>query len=97
MTEYSTERVNYVIELMKQNPNLKIRIRAHADHLGNKTYNKRLSERRAETVLNYMVKHGIDKNRLETKTFGDQQEIVTSDTKVGNLPNRRVEFEVIGL
>jgi outer membrane protein OmpA-like peptidoglycan-associated protein/tetratricopeptide (TPR) repeat protein len=95
LTEYSRQRVDYVIDLMKQYPSLKIKIHAHADHFGNSEYNKQLSQKRAQTVLKYMTSKGIAKDRLDVAAFGAEKEIVKSDVKEDNLLNRRVEFEVM--
>jgi len=96
LTEYSTQKVLEVVKLMKEYPNLKIKICAYADPIGSETYNKQLSEKRAQTIFNLMVKEGIDKDRLSIESFGEEKGVVQTTNIKENLLNRRVEFIVIG-
>lgn len=59
------------------------------------TYNQRLSQRRAQSVVNYLIKKGISKSRLVAKGYGESQPVATNDTDEGRQLNRRTEFKVL--
>lgn len=59
------------------------------------SYNERLSQRRAQSVVNYLVEHGISKNRLVAKGYGEMKPVATNDTEEGKQQNRRTEFKVL--
>jgi outer membrane protein OmpA-like peptidoglycan-associated protein len=71
-----------------------IGIEGHADVRGPEAYNKPLSQRRAEAVLEFMVKHGVARERLSAKGFGSERPLVDAESEHGYLLNRRVEFVV---
>ena len=60
-----------------------------------KKYNKLLSQRRTDFVVNYLIKNGISKNRLESIGFGEEKPIATNETELGRQKNRRVEVTII--
>ena len=65
----------------------------HADNIGSDTYNQKLSIRRSRAVVDYLIyKHGIQKERLIVKGFGETMPIADNDTEIGRSINRRVEF-----
>ena len=68
----------------------------HTDSTGSDKYNQRLSERRAAAVKAYLVKKGIDANRVYTEGKGEKQPVADNKTKAGRAKNRRVEIEVVG-
>ena len=81
--------------VMKQYPDLNVVIEGHTDSVGTAAYNKKLSQRRAESVKKYMVeKGGIDANRLKAQGFGEEKPIASNKTKEGRQQNRRVEAAV---
>ncbi|WP_052429993.1 OmpA family protein [Sporocytophaga myxococcoides] len=96
LTEYSTQKVMEVVKMMKEYPKMKIKICAYADPIGSSTYNQQLSEKRAQTIMNFMIKEGIEKDRLTIESLGEQKGVIQSNDKKENLVNRRVEFIVIG-
>ena len=89
-----------LVAILERFPDLKIEIRGHTDAIGAEDYNLRLSERRAQTVKNYLVKQGIPQNRLEIKALGESCPIAPnhrpdgSDNPEGRKFNRRVDFAV---
>ncbi|MFW6019982.1 MAG: OmpA family protein [Bacteroidales bacterium] len=91
----SKVELNRLIGLLKNNPEMEIRIQGHTDSQGDEEYNEKLSENRAKSVYNYLVEHGISEERLSYKGFGESQPIADNDTKEGRAKNRRTEFEVI--
>ena len=66
----STEALDKLITLLEENPNVTIELSAHTDYRGPSAYNQRLSQRRAESVVNYLVEHGIDSLRLSPVGYG---------------------------
>jgi len=75
---------------------LHIQIEGHTDSQGDDAYNKKLSQRRAEAVVAYLVKKGIAAARLTALGFGEERPIADNRTKEGRAQNRRVVFTVIG-
>ncbi len=67
----STESLDKLIELLNENPNVTIELSAHTDNRGSDAYNERLSQRRAESVVNYLIEHGIAADRLSPKGYGE--------------------------
>ncbi len=81
-----------VAEFLKTYPNAKGVIEGHTDNVGGAAYNQKLSERRAQAVVNYLVKkYGIDPARLEAKGYGLTKPIASNKTAEGRQKNRRVE------
>lgn len=83
-----------VVKVLNANPNLRLKIDGHADYIGAEDYNMTLSEGRAATVKTYLVKKGIDANRLESQGFGETAPIADNKTAAGRQKNRRVEMKV---
>lgn len=81
------------IKVLKLNPTLTVEIQGHTDIIGPAEYNQKLSERRAASVKQYLVNHGIDGNRLTTIGFGESQPVASNDTDAGRAHNRRVVYK----
>jgi len=81
-----------VVQVLQDNPKIKIEIQGHTDNKGSAVYNKKLSDRRAASVLKYMVAHGIQPNRLTSHGYGMEQPIVPNTTDQNRALNRRVQF-----
>jgi outer membrane protein OmpA-like peptidoglycan-associated protein len=84
-----------VVRLMKDNPGIKLEISGHTDNVGSYLTNKRLSEARAKSVVEYLVEQGIQRSRLTYKGYSFTQPIASNDTPQGRQQNRRVEFKVL--
>ena len=69
----STEALDKLVVLLNENPNVTIELSAHADYRGSAEYNKRLSQRRAESVVNYLIEHGIASDRLSPVGYGKEK------------------------
>ena len=80
---------------LENNPRLRVEISGHTDNIGSDEYNKLLSLRRAEAVVLYLVNHGIDPGRLESKGYGATDPIATNDTEQGRAMNRRTEMKIL--
>lgn len=84
------------IEVLRANPDVRIRIDGHTDSDGPAAYNLDLSARRAESVRDYFVNvGGLSKDRFETKGFGETRPIAPNDTPANKRRNRRVELTII--
>jgi outer membrane protein OmpA-like peptidoglycan-associated protein len=89
----SHELLGEIVDVFKENPHIKkVSIEGHTDDQGADAYNKKLSDQRAKSVLDYLVEKGIDAGRLTSKGFGETKPIATNDTPEGQEQNRRVEF-----
>ncbi|MCU0440204.1 MAG: OmpA family protein [Raineya sp.] len=95
LTQQSKKEVDYIYELMKDNPSLKIGVYAHTDAVGTDAKNLDLSNRRAKSVYSYINSKGVPIERMKWQGFGESKPIATNNTKEGRAKNRRVEFEVL--
>ena len=73
LTDDSTVALDSLVALLNENPNVTIELSAHCDYRGNDQYNERLSQRRAESVVNYLIEHGIAADRLTPKGYGESK------------------------
>ena len=71
LTESSTMALDSLVDLLNQNPNVTIELSSHCDFRGKDEYNNKLSQRRAESVVNYLIGHGIEKERLTPVGYGE--------------------------
>lgn len=84
-----------VYESLREWPEVRVEIRGHTDSIGSKKANKKLSQDRAESVMNYLVTRGIDSTRLRAIGFGEDDPIADNKTAEGRALNRRVELHRI--
>jgi len=92
----SVAEVENIRELLEANPQLVVQINGHTDNTGNAASNKVLSLKRATSVINYLIEHGINAARLSAKGFGSEKPIVSNDDESeGRAINRRTEIEII--
>lgn len=83
-----------VINVLTEHSDFDAAIEGHTDSVGNDTLNQELSQRRAQSVLNYLVNNGIETSRLSATGFGETLPIADNDTAEGRAINRRIEFAV---
>ncbi len=69
----SQTALDELVKLLNENPNVTIELSAHTDYKGSAQYNERLSQRRAESVVNYLIAHGIAADRLTPKGYGKEK------------------------
>jgi outer membrane protein OmpA-like peptidoglycan-associated protein/tetratricopeptide (TPR) repeat protein len=84
-----------VIQLLKENPTLKIEISGHTDNVGKPADNLVLSNNRAKAVVNYLLSKGVAATRLASKGFGQTKPIAANGTEDGKSQNRRTELKVL--
>jgi OmpA-OmpF porin, OOP family len=98
LKQESFPELNRIVNLMKEKSGMKIEIAGHTDAVGEDAYNLKLSERRANSVMNYLIDKGqVQKDRISIVFFGENKPIETNETKEGRKKNRRVEFKIIKL
>ncbi|MCH4565024.1 OmpA family protein [Halomonas sp. EGI 63088] len=82
-----------VASRLRENPDLRVRIDGHTDSVGSDEYNLDLSQRRAESVRDYLMSQGIAGNRMTATGYGEERPVATNDTDEGRSLNRRVEID----
>lgn len=102
LREESQKSLDNLLFLLNENPTIIVEIGSHTDSKGSDDYNKKLSQRRAESVLKYLTAKGIDKKRLKAKGYGETVPIAPNenpdgtDNPEGRQMNRRTVFKIVG-
>jgi outer membrane protein OmpA-like peptidoglycan-associated protein len=91
----SYPELDRLLKVLQDKPSMVIGVGGHTDFVDSDAYNLWLSDRRANSVVNYLVKKGIDPKRLKPTGFGKRLPIADNTTDEGRAKNRRVEIEVI--
>ena len=73
LTPESTDALDKLVVMLNENPNITIELSSHCDYRGNDAYNQRLSQRRAESVVNYLIDHGVLAERLVAVGYGEER------------------------
>ena len=73
LTPESTDALDKLVVMLNENPNITIELSSHCDYRGNDAYNQRLSQRRAESVVNYLIDHGVLPERLVAVGYGEER------------------------
>lgn len=101
----SADSLNFLLDIMQRNPTFVIQLESHTDSRGNNQYNKELSQRRAQTCVDYLIGKGIDPRRLVAVGKGEDQ-LLISDAEIAKLKteaekdaahqaNRRTVFRIL--
>jgi peptidoglycan-associated lipoprotein len=97
----AAKELDKLVTLLNDNSDLKIEMGSHTDSVASDAYNIELSQRRAESTVNYLIKKGIDPARLVAKGYGESKPIARNtnpdgtDNPVGRQRNRRTEFKIL--
>ena len=91
----SFAELDRVVELLATNPRITIEISAHTDDVGSLSYNMLLSDRRAQSVVNYLLENNVEPQRLVAKGYGPRMPMVPNNSDENRAFNRRVEFKII--
>lgn len=87
------EELNDTKRVFDMNPDLEVTVEGHTDSVGSDAYNQKLSERRANAVVKYLVNTvGIEAGKLSAVGYGESRPVASNDTDEGRAKNRRVEF-----
>lgn len=91
----SIKKLQPMLSILTEHPELKIQIDGHSDNFGTAENNQLVSKYRAEGVMDFFKKQGIKSNRLKVKAYGEYKPTASNQTKAGMALNRRVEIRVI--
>jgi outer membrane protein OmpA-like peptidoglycan-associated protein len=81
-----------VLQLVKDQPGIRILVAGHTDGIGSDAYNLKLSQRRAESVATYLVQNGVSRQSIQTEGHGKREPVASNATAEGRAQNRRVEI-----
>jgi outer membrane protein OmpA-like peptidoglycan-associated protein len=84
-----------IASVLEKYPDTDVLVKGHTDDTGTETHNQQLSERRAQTVKNYLVTRGVDLARLQALGFGESMPVTINTTSDGRAQNRRVEMQIV--
>jgi len=97
----AARELDKLVQLLIDNPEIKIELGSHTDSIDDNSYNLQLSQRRAESAVRYIVQHGIAPDRIVAKGYGEERPIARNtnpdgtDNPVGRQKNRRTEFKIL--
>jgi type IX secretion system PorP/SprF family membrane protein len=92
--EDSYKVLDELVQIMTDNPTIKIEIGGHTDNVGEDATNQKISQERANACMAYVVSKGVDASRLKAVGYGKSKPIVANDTAANRAKNRRVEFRI---
>lgn len=95
LQKVSYDPLNQLADILNRYPNARLSIEGHTDNTGTNSFNLKLSQDRAKSVLDYLVGKGIDASRLTAVGHGEDKPIATNTTSEGRRHNRRVELRII--
>lgn len=95
LNKKSEVELSRLVQLLKDNPQVKIEIMGHTDNSGSEKFNLTLSENRAKAVADYLIQQGIDATRIKYKGYGEKYPVADNATEEGRAQNRRTEFRII--
>ncbi|GAB4026982.1 OmpA family protein [Spirosoma koreense] len=90
----SQEQLTNIAYILKEYPNVHIILGGYTDNTGSAAVNKKLSQERAESVMDQLVKLGVDRSRLEAEGYGQEHPVASNDTEAGRAENRRIAIRV---
>ena len=92
----SNTELNKLLKVIEENPRYIIEISGHTDNVGGKDFNNWLSQRRAQAVVDYMIRKGQSEGRFLAEGYGEERPLASNDDEeLGRELNRRVEFKVL--
>lgn len=94
LTQKAKVKLDRVIEIIFSNPEVEITLNGYTDSIGAASYNKIVSETRANMVKSYLIEKGVDPSKVKTMGYGAQKFLASNKTKEGRRFNRRVEIEL---
>jgi outer membrane protein OmpA-like peptidoglycan-associated protein len=89
--------LNRLVQILIENPTIKIEIAGHTDNVGDPKKNQKLSEDRVKAIKDYLINKGISPNRLTGKGYGGSKPIASNAKEETRKLNRRVEFTIISM
>ncbi|NOT76127.1 MAG: OmpA family protein [Cyclobacteriaceae bacterium] len=95
LKDKSITELDKIIRFLNENPTIRVEISGHTDNAGTPAYNLQLSQKRAQSVSDYLSTHGIEARRLLQKGFGATKPLKPNDSEENRQINRRIEFRVV--
>jgi outer membrane protein OmpA-like peptidoglycan-associated protein len=95
LKQESFTQLEQVLKFMQSNPTIRMEISGHTDNTGSLKVNTKLSQSRAESVVEWLVERGIDASRLDAMGYAFNKPVASNDTAEGRSQNRRVEFKIL--
>ncbi|MCW8128069.1 OmpA family protein [Microbulbifer halophilus] len=92
LTPAARNSLQKVVRALRSQPGSAVEIAGHTDNQGNDAYNLKLSQQRANSVRTFLIRNGVDADRLTAKGYGEQQPVESNATESGRAMNRRVEM-----
>ena len=90
----SHQILDLIADIFIENSDYKVEVQGHTDNTGKYEQNVKISQQRADAVMNYLIDKGVPAERLSAKGFGPDVPIADNKTKAGRAKNRRVEFNI---
>jgi outer membrane protein OmpA-like peptidoglycan-associated protein len=94
LSSKSNKALDEIVKILSEDQNLKLSVEGHTDNVGKSAFNQTLSENRANSVKEYLVRKGVDENRLNAQGFGMDRPVADNKTAAGRSKNRRVELKL---
>ncbi|MFD1873152.1 OmpA family protein [Hymenobacter bucti] len=91
----SRTELSRLVEFLRQDPSLRVEVAGYTDNVGTPAANLSLSQRRAQTVLDYLASQGVPAARLRAKGYGETRPLAANDTEVHRAQNRRIELRIL--
>ena len=95
LKEKSITELQEVVRFLQNNPKLRVEIGGHTDNVGTAAYNLQLSQKRAQSVANYLIQLRIESVRIIQKGYGAMQPVKPNDSDENRRVNRRIEFKIL--
>ena len=97
ITDDAAIELDKLVTLLKDNPDMRIELSSHTDDRGDSKYNLKLSQKRAESAVEYMTENGIGEERMIPKGYGENRLLVeNAESEEDHQKNRRTEFKILG-
>ncbi|OHV11991.1 OmpA family protein [Kushneria phosphatilytica] len=96
LTSNAQQILDGVAQKLNANESVRVKLKGYTDSIGTEAYNKDLSQRRADSVKQYLVSQGVSTDRIETQGYGESNPVATNSTAEGRAQNRRTEVEPLG-
>jgi OmpA-OmpF porin, OOP family len=91
----SITELDKLARFLFENPSHKVEISGHTDNTGTESYNLQLSQQRAQSVAEYLIRKGLDSSRLNKIGYGSRKPMAPNDSEANKEKNRRIEFKVL--
>ncbi len=91
----SSPTLNELVKISSACPSARIEISGHTNSVGNPEFNKSLSEKRAQAIVAFLSKAGMDAKRMSAKGYGQDRPVAPNDTAANKAKNRRIDFSVL--